>query len=121
VEAPKVAGTGISKTLIASGAALSAAVDVSEFMVVGIYVPAWTSASITFAACDTATGTFVPCYDASGTELTITVTTLTGQYVGIAATALMGVKFLKVRSGTVGTPVNQGADRTIDLILAPLA
>lgn len=108
---------------IASGASLSGAVDLGAFRVVGVIMPAaWTAAGVTFecAAELAVTGgndptVFVPVCDSAGTQFALTA----------AASKFIAVPDLfqcsstiKVRSGTTAVGVNQGADRTIVLILA---
>ena len=55
-------------------------------------------------------------YDADGTELTVTVAA--SRHVALAPDGLRSARWLKLRSGTAGSPVNQGADRVIGVALA---
>lgn len=81
---------------------------------VGIIMPAsWSAASLTFQASND-NSTFTNLYNAAGTEVTATVSA--ARWVAIDPADFAGVAYLKVRSGTSGTPVNQGADRTITLV-----
>jgi hypothetical protein len=102
---------------IANGAALSGAVDVGDRLIAGLIMPAaWTAAAITFAVCDTKEGTFVPLYDDGGNEVTIAsanVAVSRAIALDILSGSIAQWRFLKIRSGTNGTPVNQGGDRTI--------
>lgn len=99
---------------ISSGTSLSAAVDMAGFTLVGIFMPAaWTAAGLTFQASTAFAGTFQNLYTASGTEYS--VTTDASRHVIIPYADFLGVRFLKVRSGTSGAAVNQGADRTMTL------
>lgn len=100
---------------ISNGASLSAAIDLQGRHLIGIVMPAdWTAANLTFQVAQTADGTFADVYDSAGNEL-----------VAVAAASrficdipeLQGVRFLKIRSGTTGTPVNQGAARTLSLTI----
>jgi len=114
--------------LIANAASLQTGeVDVRSHDIVGIEMPAaWTAASITFQGCfrnDGASGTaltetFQNVFDGAGAELTIT--TLVSQYVVLTQAqqfATRGLARIKIRSGTSGVAVNQGAARTVRLIL----
>ena len=107
--------------VIANGASLSGAVDLQGYILTGIVMPAaWTAASLTFAGAPSneqsgEAGTFVPIYDDAGTEYTVSADT--SRVLQIDPVKLAGVRWLKVRSGTSGTPVNQDAARTLYLIL----
>jgi len=99
---------------IASGTSLSAAVDLSGRHITGILMPAgWTAADLTFSASPDGV-TYGDFYDETG-EYSLTVAA--GVFVGLNIASLMGFRYLKVRSGTSGAPVNQGADRDITLML----
>lgn len=100
---------------ISNGTALSAEIDLSGYSVVAIYMPsAWTAANLTFQAVDVSGGTYEDVYDAAGNELSVIAA---ASRVLTDIPELAPIRFLKVRSGTSGTPVNQGADRTIKLVL----
>ena len=106
---------------ITSGESLSTVVDLRHHVLAGIVLPSsWTAANITFAAAagdqdGTDNGTFQAVYDADGNELEVTAAA--SRHVVLAPSATAGIGWLKLRSGTSGTPVNQGADRTLVLIL----
>lgn len=108
-------------TTIANGAALSGAIDIRGLRLSSIQMPTgWTAAAITFQGAldgdDSAVGaTFQDMYDGGGTEVSITTAasrTIVKLTVGFD---LAGVRWLKVRSGTTGSPVNQGAARNLIL------
>jgi hypothetical protein len=105
------------KATIASGAALSGVVNVDGRRISGIIMPsAWTAAALTFQV--SADGVvYNDLYDEAGAEYSITVAA--SRYIGVDAGALelSAVDFIKVRSGTTGTPVNQGAAREIIFVL----
>lgn len=103
---------------IANGAALSGAVNVLGREVVGIQMPsAWTAAAMTFDA--SADGqTYRSVVNTGGTETSYTVAAST--YIVIAGGALSGMHSIKVRSGTTGTPVNQGAERLVLVVVRAL-
>lgn len=92
--------------------------------VVGIYMPAaWTAASITLMTIPPLTAnpsaaTWNDVYDKNGNEYTITCAA--GEYIIISPSDLAGIRYLKLRSGTSGTPVAQGGDRTITLVTRPI-
>ena len=105
--------------VIANGAALSGALDLDggARSLVGLQLPAaWTAASLTFAVSFDGT-TFVPLYW-DGAEYTIAAAGGAAASLGVSLepSAFAGWPFVKVRSGTAGTPVNQGAERTIQAV-----
>jgi len=100
--------------IIASGSSLSAAIPLDRRPVLRILIPSgWTTASITFL------GSY------NGADY-FDITDEAGDEVELAAAASKmlqianpdnwgGIPYLKIRSGTSGTPVTQAADRTITL------
>lgn len=113
---------------IANGAALSGEVDLSQYEVVGIQMPsAWTAAALTFQGrghndvlADETIPALADVYDDGGTELSVSAAA--SRYIAIVGSkrdALASLRYMKVRSGTTGTPVNQGAARRLLLILKP--
>lgn len=110
---------GTTKTVtIANGEAVSAEIDLEGYILAAIAMPAaWTAANLTFQAATTSGGTFQDLYDDLGTE--VVVTAVVSHTIGLNARApeMSSLRFIKVRSGTTGTPVAQGAARTLTLIL----
>jgi hypothetical protein len=111
-------GRGIPTTTTATidnGASLSGAVNLSGFTLIGIDMPAtWTAANLTLqASVDNSTWDNV--FDFLGTEVTITAAA--SRFILLNPADFVSVRYLKVRSGTSGTPVNQGGARTITLIV----
>lgn len=114
------------EAVIESGSAVSAAVDMDGKLLVGIEMPSsWTTADLTFQAAriDRSAngdfGTYLNVYEvdtANTAGVEVTVDAAASRYLGIDNPApFAGIQSLKVRSGTSGTPVNQGADRTLRL------
>ena len=107
--------------MIANGTSLTPAIDLAEGRLHRIVMPAsWTSAALTFKASPDGV-TFYDVYDASG-EYTIS-SSIAGasRSIVIDPTIFYGMRYIQIRSGTTGTPVNQGADRTLTLIIVPKA
>lgn len=103
---------------ILSGAALSDVLLLGPLRPCRIIMPAaWTAANLTVQTSYDNGVTFNDLYDASGTEYTITAAASRAILLPIAD--FLGVNALKLRSGTTGTPVNQGADRALLLFLVP--
>ena len=101
---------------ITSGQSLSAEAQIGNSMIVGVLMPStWTAANLTFQFATGSGGTFFNVYDEYGFERTVSVAVTTGQYTQIEPNRLPCFNYVKVRSGTAGVPVNQGADRSIVL------
>lgn len=100
---------------IASSASLSAGIPIGDKVAIGVMMSAaWDAAALTFQVSADNGTTFDNVYDSSGNELT--VQTAAGRYVYFDPTAFVGVNYLKIRSGTSGTPVNQTAARSLVLV-----
>jgi hypothetical protein len=81
---------------------------------VGVVMPAaWTAAALTFQGSADSTN-FFDLYD-GGTEYNVAAGA--SRYIQIPPDKTDSLMALKVRSGTTGTPVNQGADRVLTLIV----
>lgn len=102
---------------IGSGTALSNAVCVLGYDIVAIQMPAaWTSAVVTFET-SMDDSTYSEVYDDAGNEVSLTVAA--GRWVTIPSdVSLHFGTYIKVRSGTNATPVNQAADRELGVIAA---
>jgi len=106
---------------IATEESLSAEIDLGAGRVLcGIDMPAdWTAANLTFQASYNSGGTFDNLYDQYGTEKTVTAAE--DRFIPLDDPAFwMGVRYLKVRSGTAASAVAQGAERVIQLIVKPV-
>ncbi len=101
---------------ITSGTSLSGGVEIGEGVLVGLDVPAFTSAAITFQVSSDGGTTYRDAYDAAAAEVTCGAATTGNRYIAAPA-ALNGAWWIKVRSGTSAAPVNQGADRVITLVV----
>ncbi len=103
---------------IANGAALSPAVDLTAYTLVAIQLPSsWTAAGLTFQAAHD-NQNFGNLYDKNGEYLFSAVDA--NRYLICDPSAFAGIRYLKIRSGTGAAPVNQGAERTITLVLRGL-
>jgi hypothetical protein len=104
---------------IANGASLSGAVDIGGARLVALQIPpAWTAANITFTASTTLAGTYGPVRDVAGAELTLTGFAV-NEVVYLSPAQTLGLRYIKVRSGTAALPVNQLGDRVLTLIVRP--
>lgn len=109
-----LATANILQVTIANGQSLSDAAHIGAGTLVGIQLPAFTSAKLTFQGSFDGT-TYANVYDASAAEVEYAAST--GAIYIKAPADLAGVPYIKVRSGTSGSPVAQGAARTISLIV----
>jgi hypothetical protein len=78
---------------------------------------AWTAADITFQA-SFDNSTYYNVHDESGNEYTLTVAV--DRYVTLDPVDLAGASYIKVRSGTAAAATNQGAARTIFVVVREL-
>lgn len=103
---------------IAAGATgLSGVVNISGMSLLAIKMPAsWVAANITFMACESKDGTFYDLYDDAGSEVTVTAAQQRTISCDSVALKLAPLQFIKVRSGTTATPVNQTGAPTLYLI-----
>jgi len=112
-----LASRGVRKipVTILSGASLSGVAGLGRGVsLVGIVMPAaWTAAGLTFQASADSVA-FADLFDAA-TEYTFA--TGASRYHQIDPAKTDSIQAIKVRSGTTGVPVNQGADRIITLIV----
>jgi hypothetical protein len=114
----------VMRVTIANGASQSEEIDLQGADALAIIIPAaWTAAAITFLVSADPGGTYGPLYDDAGTEATVASAAVVALRV-ISLRALVDVlkpiRYLKLRSGVAATPVNQGADRIIPVLINPL-
>lgn len=108
---------------IANGASLSAGVLVDGRLTAILTPAAWTAAAMTFQG--SADGeTYADLYtggDGTAAELTVasaSIPTAAQRLLTLTFANLVGIKFIKVRSGTTAAAVAQGAARDVTLLLA---
>lgn len=111
-----VAGRATVAATIADTASLSGAVDLGGYSLVGLVTPAgWATAVITFqVSVDNAT--WLEYEDVNGTAVTIP-STAASKYRAIDASDFVGIRYLKVRSGTAGTPVAQSGGDVVTIVV----
>jgi hypothetical protein len=96
---------------IANGATQSSAVDLTNFVLCGMFIPsAFTGTTITFQCSDAAGGTYVNIADGAGNVLTKTVAV--SQYIYLDPNIFAGVRFLKITSGSA-----EGGARSVELVV----
>lgn len=113
------AQTQVSVT-IANGASLSSKATLPYgCMPSAIVVPAtWTPANLTFQVATTSTATTGDnLFDEFGAEVTVTVpSSASAKMLRLTPSDWYWVRWLYIRSGTSGTPVNQGGARTLTVV-----
>jgi len=96
---------------ISNGTSLSEAENLRGYVPYGIEMPSvWTAADLTFQVSTDGTN-WLNLYDDTGEY---TLSAAASRAIGFpGANVFTGFQYIKVRSGTSGTPVNQIADRVI--------
>lgn len=98
---------------IESGASLSDAANIGEETVVAVLMPsAWTAADISFEVSFDGT-TY---YDLQDSSAEVSLSVDVDEAIAIDPTNTFAFPYVKVRSGTEASPVNQGADREVILL-----
>lgn len=107
---------------IANGASVSDALDLANTSLLGIIMPAaWTTAALTVeVSADNSTWTGLA-YDQDGSQCNSIASPVAGSAYALNALGLLPYRYIRLRSGTTATPVNQGAARSITVITRPLA
>lgn len=105
---------GLEPAVIANGEAVSGAIHLHGMALFALQMPAsWTAADLTFQGSYDGT-TYANVYDETGDEVTVDADA--SRFIILDPAKFIGLQRLKIRSGTAGSPVNQGAARTIQLI-----
>jgi hypothetical protein len=104
---------------IANGTSLSAAIPLDGQLLAGVGVPlssGWTDANLTFQASVDGGSTYYDLWK-DGAEYTVTVPTgrTNATFFAVPPADFAAFTHIKVRSGTAGTAVAQGADRALQI------
>lgn len=100
---------------ITSGTALSPALDMGGMSLQAIQMPGgWDGNRITFDVSSDGV-TYGPAKTASGSEYSLNAAA--DDVIIIPFEELLPVRYIKIRSGINGSPVNQTADRILELVL----
>lgn len=107
---------------IAAEASLSGQVDIGGYPLVGILVPAsWTTAPITLQGSPDGGTTWGELTDISGVPIEISsLTAGTAYFVALDPARLRGLRSIRVRSGTLASPVAQTSAITLTLLTRPV-
>lgn len=111
---------------ILSGQSITDAIDLGANRLHRLITPtAWTAAAITFQSSDDGVSyrdLYTVAVDGTATEVSIAsagIPTAAARSFVLDPVVFLGVRYLKVRSGTSAAAVNQGADRTLTLVTVP--
>lgn len=103
---------------ISLGQSLTSSINLGGLRVFGIKMPAsWDTANLTFQV-SLDGGTWTNMYLDDDSEYTAKAAA--SRFIVLPVDKFCGVPFIKIRSGTSGSPVNQTADRTLTLALRQL-
>ncbi len=106
--------TTVSAT-IGADSALSDAVDVRGTTLVGLVMPAdWTSADVTLQASVDGVS-YADVYEASGVEVRLLADA--NRFIRLEPAAFAGMRYVKLRSGVSGAPVNQASARSLMFVV----
>lgn len=102
---------------IAAGQSESSALELLSETLVGIYMPsAWDAADLAFLASHDGQN-FVDLYD-FGAPLSVQASA--DQYIALDIAKFVGAAYVKVRSESGGSPVNQSAERVLTAVFRTL-
>jgi hypothetical protein len=106
--------------VIANGASLSDAMEIGGLTPVGLWTPAaWTAAAISFLVSRDGSA-WADAFDDLGAEVSIpsaSIPTNAARRFALNARLFLGVRFVQLRSGLTGSTVNQGAARSLVLVV----
>lgn len=109
---PPITQINVTSVVIPSGQSQSTGYNFSgQFIYKFVFPAAWTTAVLTFLESESQNGTYTPVY--SDTMERSLTTAAASRSIRVLPQDYWGVKWLRLRSGTAATPVNQGANATI--------
>lgn len=107
---------------IKSGQSVSDIIQLDRASLVGFVAPSvWTAAQLTIEASVDGLTWLSTLYDLSGNVAGQYASFVSGAGYALDPVAWLGYRFFRIRSGTAGSPVAQGADTTIALLARSLA
>ena len=106
--------------VIASGQSLGPAISLDSVRLAAIQMPAaWTAANLTFQGSVDGTN-FFDVFDGVAAGAEVTVGAAASRYIILNPDVFSQFSSVKIRSGTSGAAVAQGAARTLQLVTIPL-
>jgi len=109
--------------VITNGTSVSAGIDLTNTAILGFLSPAaWTAAALNFeVSADNSTWITGGIFDSLGSAVGSYSTPAVSTAYSLDPISMLPWRYVRFRSGTSGSPVNQGADRTFVVITRPLA
>jgi hypothetical protein len=106
---------------IPNGQSLSNGALVGDYRISGLQFPAtWAAGGISWQASLDDGATWVEVSDSTGAPIAYPVAGTAGAYMLLDSTKFVGLTLVKIRSGTLAAPVNQGANCVLKLVCAKL-
>lgn len=108
---------------IANGASVSGTVDLTNTAILGFVAPAaWTAAALNIeVSTNGSTWVTAGLIDSYGSSVSSWSSVTAGAGYSVDAAAMLPWQYVRFRSGTAASPVNQGAQRDFTVITRPLA
>lgn len=107
---------------IASGESVTAAIDLGNTSLVGFVAPAaWTTAALNIGVSVDGTNWATAALDSFGSAVSSWSSVTAGAAYSVDPAAMLPWRYIRFRSGTQASPVNQSAARTFTVITRPLA
>lgn len=107
---------------IAAGASVSDTLDLTTTALLGLIMPAaWTAAALTVEVSADGTTFTGLAYNDAATQCNSIASPVAGSAYALNLSGLLPYRYVRLRSGTTASPVNQAAERSITVITRPLA
>lgn len=108
---------------IANGTSESGTVDLFGTSILGFIAPAaWTAAALNIeTSVDGTNWVTAGLFDSAGAAVSSWSSITAGAGYSVDPVAMLAWRYIRLRSGTTGTPVNQGADRVFTIVTRPLS
>jgi len=104
---------------VGTGASLSETVNLGGFRLFAVGMPSlWTAANLTFQVSPDGGTTWLNLKDQDGNDVMAVATA--DACIALSPSSFAAAQYLRLRSGTLATPVGQEAARTLKLIVRPL-
>lgn len=118
-----IAVRGATTVSIANAASVSGAADLGNNSLIGFLAPAaWTAAALNIeVSVDNTNWVTLGLYDATGVTTGSYSSLVAGAAYGVDVQTLLPFRYVRLRSGTSVSPVNQGAQRDFTIVTRPLA
>jgi len=112
----------VSSATIANGASVSSVIDLNQTALIGFLMPAaWTSAALNIeVSSNNADWNVVGVYNSDQSVASTWASPVVGGAYSVDVMALLPWRYIRFRSGTSGSPINQGAARAINVITRAL-